>query len=77
MFAALGAAACSRAREPVTLAAADPATVRRLPEGEVVGGLGRYGAQAWFGIPFAKAPVGDLRWRAPRPAEPWSGVREK
>ncbi|MFM7144685.1 MAG: carboxylesterase/lipase family protein [Alphaproteobacteria bacterium] len=76
LFAALGAAACSRAREPVTLAAADPATVRRLPEGEVVGGLGRYGAQAWFGIPFAKAPVGDLRWRAPRPAEPWTGVRE-
>jgi para-nitrobenzyl esterase len=27
------------------------------------------------GIPFADAPVGPLRWRAPQPAKPWSGVR--
>ncbi|WP_434310094.1 carboxylesterase/lipase family protein [Hominifimenecus sp. rT4P-3] len=26
------------------------------------------------GIPFAKAPVGDLRFRAPEPAEPWEGI---
>ncbi len=27
------------------------------------------------GIPFAAPPVGDLRWRAPKPVVPWRGVR--
>ncbi|MBT0667967.1 carboxylesterase family protein [Novosphingobium profundi] len=34
------------------------------------------GVLAWKGIPFAAAPIGDLRWRAPQPATPWSGVRD-
>jgi len=28
------------------------------------------------GIPFAAPPVGDLRWKAPQPAQPWDGVKE-
>ncbi len=28
------------------------------------------------GIPFAAPPVGDLRWKAPQPAEKWEGVKQ-
>jgi para-nitrobenzyl esterase len=28
------------------------------------------------GVPYARPPVGDLRWRAPQPATPWQGVRK-
>ena len=28
------------------------------------------------GVPFAAPPVGDLRWKAPRPAAAWTGVRK-
>ncbi|MDA0979719.1 MAG: carboxylesterase family protein, partial [Proteobacteria bacterium] len=41
-----------------------------------VGLQGRQGAHAWLGIPYAQAPVGDLRWKAPRPPIPWEGRRE-
>ena len=28
------------------------------------------------GVPFAQPPVGPLRWRAPQPLAPWTGVRD-
>lgn len=27
------------------------------------------------GIPFAAPPVGSLRWKAPQPVQPWSGIK--
>jgi para-nitrobenzyl esterase len=57
-----------------------------LPEGGVVtesgvvtgvhGASGEKGWQGFLGIPFAAPPVGDLRWRAPRPFGCWEGVLE-
>jgi para-nitrobenzyl esterase len=32
------------------------------------------GLQMYFGIPFAKPPIGNLRWKAPQPADNWKGV---
>lgn len=36
--------------------------------------LTEVGAFAWFGIPYAMPPVHNLRWKAPREVEPWTGV---
>ncbi|MFY7826188.1 MAG: carboxylesterase/lipase family protein [Flectobacillus sp.] len=36
----------------------------------------RSNIQSFKGIPFAKPPVGDLRWKAPQAPEKWSGVRQ-
>ncbi len=33
-------------------------------------------ATAFRGIPYARPPVGELRWQPPQPASPWQGVRE-
>ena len=34
---------------------------------------GKY-VDSFLGIPFAKPPVGDLRFKHPLPAEPWEGI---
>ncbi|WP_206108212.1 carboxylesterase/lipase family protein [Paludisphaera soli] len=45
-------------------------------KGVVEGTTRANGVRAFLGIPFAEPPVGPLRWKAPRPAPRWEGVRE-
>lgn len=57
---------------------ADGPMVRQTTAGKVEGvdDSGKSGTWFWKGIPFAKPPVGELRWRAPAAPEPWSGIRQ-
>ena len=33
------------------------------------------GVTVFRGIPYAAAPIGDLRWKEPQPVQPWKGVK--
>lgn len=48
-------------------------TVVSTDKGEVEGNYKpETGIFSYKGIPFAKAPTGDLRWKAPQPADEWN-----
>ena len=47
-----------------------------VTDGQVQGQALKDGGEVFRGIPFAQPPMGDLRWREPKPPKPWSGVRE-
>ena len=49
-----------------------PASLIRINSGEVIGFEHDHATFAWKGIPYAAPPVNELRWRAPRPVQPWS-----
>ncbi|NRR33118.1 carboxylesterase family protein [Oxalobacteraceae bacterium] len=54
----------------------DPDSLRVTGLGSVIGYRERHATHAWLGLPYARPPVGALRWKAPRPPQPWSGVRQ-
>jgi para-nitrobenzyl esterase len=65
-----------------TANAAPAGTVSPLrgPVVRTIGGAVR-GARAgaveeFLGIPYAAAPTGALRWHAPQPAAPWTGIKD-
>jgi para-nitrobenzyl esterase len=59
---------------PISAAAQIPSAVVNIEQGKISGTL-EEGVTSWKGVPFAAPPVGALRWRAPQPPAPWTGVR--
>ncbi len=63
----------------MTTSVAEAASAEARPEvraaGGVVLGAVESGVAVFRGIPYAEAPVGVLRFAAPRPAAGWAGVR--
>ncbi len=63
-------------RRPAVTVSGGMSEVLTLSDGKVQGVKTRDGAvEVFTGIPYAKPPVGQLRWRAPQDPESWSGVR--
>lgn len=54
----------------------DQDSLRNTQEGLVIGMEGENNTFAWKGIPFAKPPIGELRWKAPQDASAWNGTLE-
>src|SRR5688572_20028863 len=50
----------------------------RVETGLVAGTMGstQPGVRVFKGIPYAAPPLGENRWRAPKPATAWDGVRK-
>src|SRR5690242_17291320 len=44
--------------------------------GKIRGAITSDNGAAFKAIPYARPPIGDLRWREPQPVEPWEGVRD-
>jgi para-nitrobenzyl esterase len=55
-------------------AAEDAPLIRTTAFGAVKGKVWDRDTLAWLGIPYAKPPVAELRWKAPRDPDPWDGV---
>jgi para-nitrobenzyl esterase len=46
-------------------------------DGGLIAGIWRANAsvRAYLGIPYAAPPLAELRWKAPQPVVPWTGIR--
>ncbi len=60
-----------------SLHAQPPAPTVKTQQGEAKGKWIHDGKEkAFLGLPYAKPPVGNLRWKAPEPPAQWSGLRD-
>ena len=56
------------------LSAANAQLLRTTVEQGEIEGVEHEGFALYKGIPYAEAPVGNLRWKAPVSKKPWKGV---
>ena len=54
----------------------EPVALQVKTQYGILEGFEEDGVKKFLGVPFAQAPVGELRWKAPQPVQPWEGVRE-
>jgi para-nitrobenzyl esterase len=60
----------------LTAAASAQTPLADVTGGQVRGQLLKHGGAVFKGIPYAQAPLGELRWKPPAPVKPWTGIRD-
>lgn len=61
---------------PITNSGSPLETTVKLPQGSVQGTKSDDGLKQYFHIPYAQAPLGQLRWAPPQPVQSWQGTRD-
>ncbi|MBR3111132.1 MAG: carboxylesterase family protein [Prevotella sp.] len=70
------AVACLAALSACTEKKASEVTLQVKTQNGILEGFEEDGVKKFLGVPFAQAPVGELRWKAPQPLQAWEGIRE-
>ena len=65
----IGLSACTQKRKAEV-------TLQVKTQYGILEGFEQDGVKKFLGVPFAQAPVGELRWKAPQPVLAWEGIRE-
>ena len=69
--------ACNNGKSKLDITpTANEATTVTTAQGHLVGFTAANGAHVWRGVRFAADTSGENRWRAPKPAPEWEGVKE-
>ena len=72
---------CASADEAVSAPQPTAAPISHLlqlhiAQGDIQGFAVDDGVRSFLGIPYARAPLGELRWQAPVPQPAWQGIRQ-
>jgi len=68
--------ACDSSTQKTEVKEAPPLTITVEVTGGTIEGVEQDGLFSYKGIPFAAPPIGDLRWKAPAPVQPWTDVKK-
>src|SRR5271168_2241316 len=76
LFGLIAVALASSVAGQVSQISSGAASTETSTKSGTISGVSESGLSVYKGIPFAAAPLGDLRWRPPAPVAPWTGTRK-